>query len=171
MIFLLTPPLVIIMEFRGVTLPFNICAATREYSRSVMQRVNVTFLLYVIVSLIALFSPDLPRQIGGILIIVLCMVMLTPQILLSYETWNWCKIVSLQAQFRKCGGGSYERGELAILIQNFLKRELITAEMHGYHKWEKFDHIFHLFRTLEYWKRSKKELFRLCGINDFGSDD
>lgn len=170
-IFLITPPLFAVMDLLG-SVERHTGPAIRDYDRSVIQRMNVVLILYVHVFAMCFlcYIYKVTLYIPAALFI-LSVAILTPQVLLSYETWNWWKIASLQRQFRSLKQGDYEKGELAKLIENFLASELMTAEMSGFHTWNRFDHVFHLCRILGYWKRTRRELFVLCSINPFGIDD
>lgn len=171
MIFLITPILVILMECLGVQVPYS-SSVNREYSRSVHQRINVVFILYITVIGLLLISQIVTYAvIVTVPLSLACIAMLTPQVLLSYETWNWWKIASLQRRLRKYKSVSYEKGEKATLIKNFLEKEAMIADLYGYHHWERFNHLLHLFRTLEYWKGTRKELLERCGIDTFHVED
>ncbi len=165
-IFLITPPLFAVMDFMG-GVERHTSPAMRDYNRSVIQRVNVVSILYIQVSTICFFCYVYKSSVHiPVALFILSVAMLTPQVLLSYETWNWWKIASLQRQFRNLRQGDYEKGELYTIILNLLTRELVAKEIHGFHFESRFDHIFHLFRTLGYWKRTRRELFELCRIEN-----
>lgn len=165
-IFLITPFLHVVIDSLGVEVSYS-GPASREYSRSVTQRANVVVILYTLFLVMFLVSNTMIAAVlVSVPLFIVCITILTPQVLLSYETWNWWKIASLQRQFRNLRQGDCENGELYTLILSHLARELMAAEMNGHHFWHRFDHIFHLFRTLEYWKKTRKELFDLCSIKN-----
>ena len=169
-IFLTTPVLLLVTEMLGISVP-NYPSAVREYSRSMYQRANVVFVMFVQLIVIFLAIPDVRvATVVSSLIFIVFISLFTPQVLLSYETWNWWKLASFQRQLHHYKSRGCDNSDVAKLIENFLIREAVITEMYGYHTWDRFHHLFHLFRTLEYWRRSKKELYKLSGIGDCNLD-
>ncbi len=170
-IFLTTPVLLLVTEMLGISVP-NYPSAVREYSRSMYQRANVVFVMFVQLIVIFLAIPDVRvATVVSSLIFIVFISLFTPQVLLSYETWNWWKLASFQRQLHHYKSRGYENSDVAKLTENFLTREVVTTDMYGYYAWDRFNHLFHLFRTLEYWMRPRKELFKISGIDDLGVDD
>jgi hypothetical protein len=161
----------ILMEFIGTTLPTNIPTARREYSRSVYQRANVVILLYLIIILIvSLGRTDIGKIIAGTPLVALCLILLTPQILLSYETWNWWKVSSLQRKFGKYSG-TYETGDAALIVKRFLIQEVCISRHGDLNRQSSFNHLFHLFRIMDFWKYSRRTLFEQAGVFTETCDD
>lgn len=163
LIFSITPFLGFVMLVIGVSTGLQ-SKPNREFSNSVYQRMNLVFILYF---LVAILIDDLYRSgpviwVSALLMLaIFCQFIFAPQILLSYETWNWWKLTLFQARLQK-----YDRkDDRAITIKMFLETEARNMNRAD-NQWaqQSFDHLFYLFRILEYWRESKRTLLEQAGV-------
>lgn len=135
-------------------------SARREYDRSVSQMSFIwtglfsTMLLSVGLHIACSdYSGRYLLDIVLSVIVIMWMVLLTPQIQLSYETWNWATASSFTNNLGEAGVHKHAFQKLA---HNFLVMKM--REYSDLDDFEEFNHLEHIFRVLDLWKGQRKDL-------------
>ncbi len=139
-------------------------ATKREYGRSVTQMMCIwTGLCVTIlfsVSLHVACSNYSDRYLIDIVlstIVILWIILLTPQIQLSYEIWNWSLVSSFTNNLR--GAGIHDKTSFQKMAQDFLIMKFRDAN--ATNDFEVFNHLEHIFRILDLWKGQRNDFSKL----------
>lgn len=139
-------------------------SAKREYGRSVTQMgciwwgLVVTTMFMVGIHFLLSGKTELQGVIDIVGVALLCMwiSLLTPQVLLSYEMWNWVKVL-------KFGSFHFEHGvrdaeQVQNLAKIFLASEAGVAFEKGHY--EEFTHLEYVMKRVDLWKGKRQDILK-----------
>lgn len=140
--------------------------AKRRYAGSVTLMLNIwagiifTTLAGLIIHLMCSMSLSFDSgylRIIDVSMLALCLmwvVLLSPKIVLSYETWNWMKACKFLVRLHR--SGISERDVLNSHVKNFLAIEFkLAGEKGEYHV---FNHLEDVMRSLHMWNGRRSDL-------------
>lgn len=151
-------------------------SAQRQYRDSVTMMfciwvgIFITGVFCVVVHVMLLNQASAIRyfvDIAMCLLLITWLILLSPKIMLSYETWNWVKAFKFLTKMHKSGYS--KKNELKNIVLEHLVIELGVAKESGL--MVEFNHLENVFRCLDLWKGKRGEIVdKLNGTHIQASD-